>query len=905
MSKAASIIFNKSLAGFRYRRLLDSICIALLLALILACVVLTGNANSPVRVLLLIPVIIMSTARGKRWGVGAAVAVGAYLLIASLLTSHGSPDRLFQMNAVYAGVIVLAAWLVGGFSDMKKEARLNLIDINQGLERVISERTRELALVNHDLSTKIIERRWVKDRLMESEARFQSLFANASVGVALIDRDASFLMVNEAFCGFLGFPRQEILYKKIAQFVPMEENSLEKTLNDKLAGDRQTCMLEQRFVRKDGEVVWGRLNVSLVRDEQGAYKHRAIVCEDVTSLKTKESELQAQSRIYEAMHSALQEIFEPSKQLMADTGARAAVPGPGDRARPGGRGEAVYEEAVASRVIEAAREITGAAWVEYYSYDADSRVLCLTSSAGMPEELFLQTRLQLRFNLDEERGFADLVARERKSLYIPDVYTKPGWVRLEPSIKSCYLVPIHYGETLFGVYELLSKQVNGFSGQQRAMADTLALYISTAMENARLFGEVQRAFERINSIQQQLLQSQKMEAVGQLAGGIAHDLNNQLTVIQASVDLNMGLAHENTSFSKAFKRIRLATEKSANLIRQLLLFGRKHPQFKVLLDLNADVRELQEMLERLIGEDVAICLDLAPDLRPVYADATNIEQVVINMAINARDAMQGGGMIAIKTENVVFDQTTAPVRGYAGSFVCLSVSDTGIGIEKQYLPHIFEPFFTTKEVGKGTGLGLSVAYGIVETHNGWIDVESIPGAGTTFRVYLPAHDLADEPEDVQDEPISTSCLRGSGESILLVEDDPDVAALTLSLLAENGYTVQSCRTVIEACQAFEQPGAGWDLLLSDAVLPDGQGIDLVRRLRLQQPSLEAILFSGYADERASLDQIQREGLLFLPKPYTAAELLSNVREAIERRSGIWQQGECFLGCDSENLPGTG
>ena len=185
----------------------------------------------------------------------------------------------------------------------------------------------------------------------------------------------------------------------------------------------------------------------------------------------------------------------------------------------------------------------------------------------------------------------------------------------------------------------MSKQVNGFSGQQRAMADTLALYISTAMENTRLFSEVQRAFERINNIQQQLLQSQKMEAIGQLAGGIAHDLNNQLTVIQASVDLNMDLAPENSSFSKAFKRIRLATEKSANLIRQLLLFGRKHPQFKVLLDLNLSVRELQEMLERLIGEKVTICLDLAPDLWPVYADATNIEQVIINMAINARDAM--------------------------------------------------------------------------------------------------------------------------------------------------------------------------------------------------------------------------------------------------------------------------
>ena len=857
-------------AGLRNRRLPGYICIILLLALILACVIFTGDANSPVRVLLLIPVIIISIARGRRWGVVAAVGAGAYLLIVSLITSHGSPNQIFQLNAVYAGVMVLVAWLVGGVTDREKEARSNLIDINQGLERVIAERTQELALANRDLSAKIIEDGRVNDQFMESEARFKSLFVNASVGVALIDMGANFLMVNEAFCDFLGFPRQEILYKKIAQFVPLEENNLEKNLNDKLAGECQTCVLEQRFVRMDGEVVWGRLNISLVRYGQEAYEHRIIVCEDVTSLKTKESELRAMSRIYEAMHSALQDILKPSGQPMYCTGA-------------GEPGAARYEEAVASRVFEIALEITGAAWVEYHSYDADSRMLCLTSSTGMPQELFWQARLQLRYSLDEDLSFAGLAARERKSVYIPDVYNKPGWVRLDPSIKSCYIVPIHYGEALFGVYMLLSKQVNGFSGQQRAMADTLALYISTAMENARLFSEVQRAFERINSIQQQLLQSQKMEAVGQLAGGIAHDLNNQLTVIQASVDLNMGLALENASFSKAFRRIRQATEKSANLIRQLLLFGRKHPQFKVLLDLNDDVGELQEMLERLIGEDVVICLGLAPDLWTVYADAANIEQVVVNMAINARDAMPGGGTITVKTENVVFDQATAPARGYAGRFVCLSVCDTGMGIESQYLSHIFEPFFTTKEAGKGTGLGLSVAYGIVEAHRGWIEVESFPGAGSTFRVYLPAQVLADEPENVEHEPISTLSLQGSGESILLVEDDPDVAALTLSLLAENGYAVWSYGTAIEACKAFGQPGASWDLLLSDAVLPDGQGIELIHRLRLQQPSLEAILFSGYTDERASLDQIQQEGLLFLYKPYTAAELLSKVQEAMKRR----------------------
>jgi PAS domain S-box-containing protein len=866
--------------GFRYRKLLDCIGMVLLFALILAGVIFTGNANSPVRVLLLIPVIIISNVRG-RWGAAAAVVTGAYLLIVSLFTSHGLPGQLFQLNAVYAGVLVVVAWLVGGAADRENKARFNLIEINQGLERVISERTRELALSHQDLSAKINERRWAKDQLMKSEARFQSLFANVSVGVALIDNDAKILTVNEAFCSFLGFPRQEILCKKLGQFVLLDENNQETTLNDKLAGQGQNYLLEQRFGRKDGEVVWGRLNVSLVRDEPDACKHRIIVCEDVTSLKTKESELQALSRIYEAMHNALQDIFKPSGQVVTGPLPEADT----SWARHKGAGEpwaASYEEAVAARVFEVAREITGAAWAEYYSYEADSRMLCLAGSAGMPQELFVQARQRFRYGLNEERGIANLAARQRKSLYIPNVGANPGWVNLDSSIQSCYVVPIHYGDTLFGVYELLSKQVNGFSGQQRAMADTLALYISTAMENARLFSEVQRAFERINSIQQQLLQSQKMEAIGQLAGGIAHDLNNQLTVIQASVDLNMGIATDNASFSKAFRRIRHATEKSANLIRQLLLFGRKHPQFKVLLDLNDDVGELREMLERLLGEDVAINLDLAPDLWTVYADSTNIEQVVVNMAINARDAMPGGGMIGIKTENAVFGRATAPVRGYAGNFVCLSVSDTGLGIENQYLLHIFEPFFTTKEAGKGTGLGLSVAYGIVEAHRGWIDVESRPGAGSTFRIYLPAQFLPEGLLD-EDELISPSCLQGNGENILLVEDDPDVAGLTVSLLAENGYAVWSYGTVAEACKAFGQLDASWDLLLSDAVLPDGRGSELVRRLRLQQPFLEAILLSSCSDDRAGFGQSQPEELSFLRKPYTAAELLNNVRQSLKRR----------------------
>ncbi len=884
---AGAIFFNRTLHSFRYSWMLNFIYAVLLLVVILIFVLHTGNANSPVRVLLLAPVIIVSTVFGKRLGVAMAIIVSGQILVASLFASNQSSGQLFQLNMIYAAVMILIAWLVGDFTDMEKEVRLGLTDINRELEQAISDRTQQLALANQELEMKNSERRQAEGRLRESEARFRTIFDNASVGVALLDSRSCFLMVNDAFCSFLGYSRQEILSRQLMQFLPPGETVLDNTLNVKLAAsERQSCMLDQRFVRREGDIVWGRLNASLIRDEQGSSRHKVIVCEDVTTLKTKESEIDALSRIYEAMHSALQELFRPPEHK-----PDGIVPGSGFVSSHHGEG---YEDVVAFRVIEVARETTGATIVEYFTYDALTETLSLTNCAGKLPEQLLGTKARPSLALNDDRGLVNLVALQRKPLYVPDVNANPRWIQFEPNTHSCYLVPLHYGERLFGVYVLLSDRFNGFSQRQRAMADTLAFYISATMENAHLFSEVQHAFERINFIQQQLLQSQKMEAVGQLAGGIAHDLNNQLTVIQASVDLNLGSTPDGSSIGKALRRIRRACERSANLIRQLLLFGHKHPQFVVNIDLNQNVSEMQEMLERLLGEDMIIKLDLAPDLWILQADATNIDQVLINLAINARDAMPEGGVITIRTRNVQIDEAEEPApktvgsrsRGTVsgcGSYVCLSVSDNGSGIPEQYLPHIFEPFFTTKDPGKGTGLGLSVAYGIVEAHGGWIDVFSDVGVGSTFEVFLPVDPIRVSTMQVESDLSSASYLRGSGEFIMLVEDDPDVAVLTRSLLSEQGYTVRAYQTVADTLAAFEQQDYRWDLILCDAILPDGKGIELVRQLRKRQPSLEVILSSGYSDERASFYQIRQEGLLFLPKPYTAKDLLRKVGEALERK----------------------
>jgi PAS domain S-box-containing protein len=388
-------------------------------------------------------------------------------------------------------------------------------------------------------------------------------------------------------------------------------------------------------------------------------------------------------------------------------------------------------------------------------------------------------------------------------------------------------------------------------------------------------------------IEEENLKNARLESLGLLASGMAHELNNNLTIIQTCMDLHSQRYPLDNFTYNTFMNIKKATEKSANLTRQLLLFGRRQPQFKAPLNLNQNIKDNFKMLDRLIGEDVTINCLFAQDLWMVNADADSIDQVLVNLVLNARDSMSKGGTITIKPENMTLGKKRFHPSGTAkpGRYVRLSVSDTGAGVDPQFLSRIFEPFFTTKELGRGTGLGLSVVYGIIKEHDGYINVTSEPEHGTTFEIFLPAFEFESQPGQSAESFVRPTKFRGRGEKILLVEDDRDLMNLTRELLADNNYVVQACRGVSEAEIIFDREKKGFALLISDIILPDGIGSDLALQLRQKQPSLSVILTSGYADDRVDLERIQQQpGISFLPKPYSLEKLMRQVYEVVQNNS---------------------
>ncbi|MDY7036256.1 MAG: PAS domain S-box protein [Thermodesulfobacteriota bacterium] len=396
----------------------------------------------------------------------------------------------------------------------------------------------------------------------------------------------------------------------------------------------------------------------------------------------------------------------------------------------------------------------------------------------------------------------------------------------------------------------------------------------------RDISERKRSEKERAKIMSQLLQAQKMEAVGILAGGVAHDFNNLLTTIMGNTDLAMMNLDESDPSNLYLKHIQQASKQATNLTRQLLLFSRRQQMEPRPLNLSSIVENMLKMLGRLIGEDISIEADCDPDLWTVKADEGNTEQVLMNLCVNARDAMPEGGAIHIKTENITLDLESCRDMPEArpGKYVRLSVADTGVGMDEETVQRIFEPFFTTKGVGVGTGLGLSVVYGIVKEHKGWIEVQSEPIMGSTFRIYLPAVSI--KVEKKTEHIISLEGLQGNGERILLVEDEEGVREFAVSAFRENGYIVFEEKNVKDALDIFEKEKGNFQLIFTDVVLPDQNGIHLVNKLLGRKPGLRVLLSSGYTDQKSHRQILVDRGFPYLQKPYSIMKLLKTVKDVL-------------------------
>jgi PAS domain S-box-containing protein len=400
-------------------------------------------------------------------------------------------------------------------------------------------------------------------------------------------------------------------------------------------------------------------------------------------------------------------------------------------------------------------------------------------------------------------------------------------------------------------------------------------------------------------LERQLRMAQKMEAIGRLSGGIAHDFNNLLGVIIGySRVLKRALGAGNALCEHALE-IEKAGERAASLTKQLLAFSRQQVLTPAILDLNTLASDMQGMLPRLLGEDIQVSLELDPELGSVKADQSQIEQIIMNLAVNARDAMPMGGKLKIQTTNVELDQTYT--RNHSGSkigdYVLLAVTDTGAGMDAATLTHIFEPFFTTKERGQGTGLGLATVYGIVKQSDGYIWVDSVPGKGASFQIYLPRH--AGQPA-VEEQKFDLGEKLGGSESILLVEDAEPLRKLAQTFLEASGFRVLSAGSGEEALEVAAGCGRSLDLLLTDVVMPGMNGRVLAEQLSPRQPGIKVLYMSGYTDSFIAGHGVLEPGTHFLHKPFTEEVLIRKVRDVLDggkkQASGPSKVAE-RIGCD--------
>jgi len=680
-----------------------------------------------------------------------------------------------------------------------------------------------------------IKRRIVEGALRESEQHFSTVFKESPVGMFIVDMDYNLIDINAVLCTTLGCNREEFSISTLSNCIwpKAARSDIKRIFDEMFSESRPFFKVEKSCVKCDGEGFWVSLTASILHDDNGKALYGLGMVEDIAERKEIEAGMRRTRADLELRVSKrTRELTKANEALRSEISERKVV---GDELR------------LFKRLIDGSNDCIAVIDFESGRYLEVNDKLC-KSLGYRRDEL-------TKMNVSEVSSImknSEAWKRDAELLRETGVMHREGEFRRSDG--TSFPVDVNV--------KLISQ------GDKKYI-------VSIARD---ITGRRQEEVER-EEIKMQLQRSQKLEAVGRLAGGIAHDFNNIQSAIKTMASLGMRSLDKNSVVYEHFKKIDEATNRASNLTNQLLTFSRHGKKDFVNINICKVISEVLDLIRPLIGVDIEVELNLGDTEMVVNADKGNVEQVVTNLVLNARDAMAGRGRIVICIEKVSLsdDSSVGASNGRAGDFVCFSVEDTGHGIAPADMEHIFEPFYSTKDRDKGVGLGLAVVYGIVKDHNGFIDLSSRPG-DTIFSIYLPLTDgpVLEEKEKV----VHGDMAAHSGAKILLVEDDQLVRDSTSMILQSEGYEVVTAKDSIEAKELYARHDSKVDLVISDCMLPSKTGHALLAELALMDGYFRGLLYSGYLDKEAKNLQVNGQAVRFIKKPYEVDDFLMMISEIL-------------------------
>ena len=687
--------------------------------------------------------------------------------------------------------------------------------------------------------------------LRESRQLFVNAIDYAPIGMVLVEPEGKYYKANKAFSELTGYSENELLKMNYQQITHPDDHVIgSNTVRRLMEGKIERGSLEKRYLNKAGNVIDVYLTLSLLRNPSGSPLYLFAQVQDITARKQAELRVEHLNRVLRAIRDVNQLIVrERNPQMLIREACRLLVDNRG------------YTSALIVLVDENGRPDSWAGSGVATSSDA---------LAGMLE----------RGELPPCHG---IIQSSKEVIRINDRSSVCGEC---PIISECagtrsLCVRLAHENIDFGyIIAALSHSIN-VDDEECSLFLEMAGDIAYALNFNRMETDRELSERKREKLERQLLQAQKMESIGRLAGGVAHDYNNMLSVIIGYTELAMEKIAPEESLHGELQEVLAAAMRSSEITKQLLAFARQQTIAPEVLDLNAIVEGMLKMLRRLIGENLDFSWQPENDLWPVKIDPSQVNQILANLCVNARDAIKDVGKVTIETQNVSFDEDyCADHAGFIpGDYVMLAVSDNGSGMAAETLDKVFEPFFTTKGLGHGTGLGLATVYGIVKQNYGFINIYSEPEQGTTIKVYLPRH--SGEVARAHRE-IPQNIPSGQGETVLLVEDDGSILKLAQTILEKLGYTVLPAASPSEAERLAAAHAGGIDLLITDVVMPEMNGRELSEHLHAVYPELETLYMSGYTANVIAHRGVLDEGVSFIPKPLSIKDLAVKVREVLDR-----------------------